>query len=124
MPLGIEVASVGTCFPGSLRSEGSEWRRFLRRAVLACRSGEPSLPQSSVELEACVHERIRSIEHEWIVESGVFEIALRVHTDLELDPHAEGFNRRLVDEVVQAVRRAPVARNAAVRRITLIGPPR
>jgi hypothetical protein len=68
-----------------------------------------------------IHERIRSFGHEWVWEAGRFEIELRVYTDLPLNPSAEGFDRRAVDDLVAAVRRAPTFGGAIIRRITLAG---
>ena len=68
-----------------------------------------------------IHERIRSFGYEWVWQAGRFEIELRVYTDLQLNPTGEGFDRRAVDDVVAAVRRAPTVGGAVIRRITLAG---
>jgi len=68
-----------------------------------------------------MHDRIKSVEHEWVIEAGNFQISLRVHTDLELNPAEEGFDRQLINEVFDAVRRAPTTHEGVVRRVTLVG---
>lgn len=67
-----------------------------------------------------MHERIRSVAYEWVWFESHVEIELRVTADLKLNPMDDGFDRRLIDQVLAAVRRAPMKAGGVIKRITLV----
>jgi hypothetical protein len=70
-----------------------------------------------------LHPRIQAIAHDWVWERGNYEIHVRVITDLELDPNAEGFDRKLVDAVMLSLSHHQSRGQGIVRRVTLTGRP-
>lgn len=68
-----------------------------------------------------IHPSIRTVSYEWVWEAGRYVIELRIYTDLDLNPLGEKFDRRGIDDIVSAVRRAPEISGAVVSRITLVG---
>ena len=65
------------------------------------------------------HPRVQAIIHEWMWSSGNYEIQVRAITDIELNPNATGFDRRLVDELMVSVSREPAGRWGVIRRVIL-----
>jgi hypothetical protein len=65
------------------------------------------------------HPRVRTITHEWVWSSGNYEIQVRASADIELDPNAPGFDRRLVDEIMVSISREPAGRWGVIRRVIL-----
>ena len=66
-----------------------------------------------------LHSRVQAIIHEWVWNSGNYEIQIRAVVDIELNPNASGFDRHLVDEVMLSVSREPAGRWGVVRRVIL-----
>jgi hypothetical protein len=65
------------------------------------------------------HPRVQAIDYEWVWSSGNYEIQVRAVTDVELNPNAPNFDRRLIDEVMVSVSREPASSRGNVRKVIL-----
>lgn len=79
------------------RSGLNWWRKWPR-----CRSAG-RFPARIWQGAGIQQPRIQSVSHDWVWENGVDQLQLRVVTDIELDPKAPTFDRRLVDEVMRSM---------------------
>ena len=69
------------------------------------------------------HPRIKSRALEWHWDRGPSTIQLRVVTDLELDPGAKGYDRKLVDDVMRAILKERGDGRGVIQKIVLVGSP-